>query len=125
MSTDQELIDKWYARAEKKGPYHLLRREAGYIWRLTDFPEDERYHLIWQEVVGGVMKTKLGVAVDGMSLRYGFDVRAVLAGNSLAGLWQCSPNSILETELQALLDVANGRNTLPEFNIRIIKNVSW
>lgn len=125
-----EYLEKWYKRALKKGPYYLLHSEPyrNYCYELSDahtrWPGIEnwrKYWLIWREK----NKTKLAEATDGFSARYGFNTLGVLTGTSVTGLWQASANLVTEEQLQAMLDVANGKILLPEFDIRLLKDAEW
>lgn len=127
---DDVALNQWYKRALKKGPYYLLRKEPfrNYCYDLPDalkrwpgIDDWQKYWLIWREKT----KTKLAIVEDGFSARYGFNTLGVLTGTSVTGLWQASVNSVNEEQLKALLDVANGRITLPEFDIRTLKDVGW
>ena len=125
MDHNEKALLGWYKRIEKKAPFYLFRTEPLTNWVAEKYPNSQRYWLIWQEIVRGETKTKMGVAEDAMLARYGFSILAVLTGNSITGLWQASANSIDEKEMQALFDVANDKTDLPIFNIRSIRNVSW
>jgi len=128
--SDSEVLEQWYKRALKKGPYYLFHKEPfrNYCYDLPDaqkrwpgIDEWQKYWLIWKEK----NKTKLAVVEDGFSARYGFRTLGVLTGTSVTGLWQASANIVDEEQLKALLDVANGRITLPEFDITTLKDVDW
>ncbi len=122
---DEDVLESWYKRAEKKGPYYYFGTTPLTGWAATRYPNGHKHWIIWQETVKGKVKTKLAVAEDGLCARYGFDVWAVLTGSSVTGLWQASANIVTEPQLQALLDVANGRIKLPKFDIRNLTDVTW
>ena len=131
---DDEALQKWFARAEKKGPYYLFHQEPyrNYCYglphahaRWPGIENWQKYWLIWQETSKGVTKTKLATVEDGFCARYGFNTLGVLTGKSVTGLWQASSNSVTEEQLQAMLDVANGKTNLPTFNLHDLQDFSW
>lgn len=120
------LLDKWLKRALKKAPYYLLSKNPQHReWILKRWPDAQCYWVIWQEHVKEQVKTKLAIAEDGMCVRYGFNSIAILTGLNVTGLWQPFAGALNEEQLKALLDVANGRTSLPIFDINSLKWLSW
>lgn len=116
-------IRNWLDRLAKKGPFWLYSSEEFLYGNRSTKGERTipgwKRRVIWQE--GN--KTKIGILHDGMYARYGIQTYGVLTGKSATGLWQSTANTVTTSELQALLDVANGSHTFSEFSLSQLKDV--
>ena len=111
-SHDEE-VTKWLKKTNRKGPFHLLRKEptkysrgcydANGKWVVTEIP-GTCYIVVWREKE----KTKLGYFKDGMYARYGVGTMGVLTGTQVNGLWQSGPGSVSMEDLDAMQRVAVG-----------------
>lgn len=120
-------VAAWKKRLNRKGPFHLLRTEAGTHdkWDHSAAPPFKKtvpisiYVVIWNDGE----KTKLGAFSDHMSCRYGVGTRSVLKGDTPYDLW--NGHNVDDDSFAAMLAVRNGTSSLPLFNLDTIEGLSW
>lgn len=117
-------VQKWMKRLSKKGPFFLLRSEPWtYPYSIHDGSTrtGTLYTVIWHDQNKG--DVKIGSLHDWMSARYGIQTRAALKGPRPQDMW--NGRAVEDGEFEEMLAVWEDRCVLPEFDLTMLKNVSW